>query len=167
MREAHRTRTFSWDDPAIGMEAAKSRSGLQYIQMMADGEIPPPPITHLMNIRLVEVSEGRAVFQGTPEEYHYNPIGSVHGGFAATLCDSALGCAIHTMLPEGTGYTTLELSVNYIRPLTKDTGTVTCEGRVIHVGRRIATAECRMTDENGKLYAHGTTTCAVFTPENG
>lgn len=164
MTTLNRQRTITWEDPAIGAEAAKNLSGKEYIERMIRGEIPAAPITALMNFRLVEIGDGRAVFEGFPDEYHYNPIGSVHGGFMATLCDSAMGCAIHTLLPQGTGYTTLELSVNYIRPILKDTGRLICEGKAIHVGRRMATAECRLTDIEGKLYAHGTTTCAVFTP---
>ncbi|MBC8075392.1 MAG: PaaI family thioesterase, partial [Chloroflexales bacterium] len=100
----------------------------------------------------------------TPAEYHYNPIGSVHGGVAATLCDSAMACAIHTTLPAGVGYTTLELKVNFVRPITVQTGRVTCEGTLIHMGGRVATAEARLTDASGALYAHATTTCLVLRP---
>jgi uncharacterized protein (TIGR00369 family) len=115
-----------------------------------------------MNIWIEELSEGRVVFAAEPAEYHYNPIGMVHGGLAATLLDSALGCAIHSTLPAGTGYTTLQLNINYVRPLSSKTGIVYCEGKVIHTGGRVATAEGRLTDANGKLYAHGTTTCIVL-----
>jgi uncharacterized protein (TIGR00369 family) len=113
---------------------------------------------------MTEVSEGRVVFAIEPAEYHYNPLGTVHGGVTAILLDSALGCAIQSMLPAETGYTTIELKVNYLRPLTVKTGTVYCEGKIIHVGGRIATAEGRLTDETGKLYAHGTTTCIILRP---
>jgi uncharacterized protein (TIGR00369 family) len=115
-----------------------------------------------MGFELVEVAPGRAVFAGTPTAAVYNPIGSVHGGFAATLLDSAMGCSVQTELPAGVGYATLELSVNLVRGITAETGRVLCEGRTIHVGRRAATAEARLTQEStGKLLAHGTTTCLV------
>ena len=115
-----------------------------------------------MNFRISELSEGRAVFVVEPAEYHYNPIGVVHGGVAATLLDSAMGCAVHSTLPAGATYTTLEIKVNYIRPMTADTGQVRCEANTIHLGGRTATAEGKIVDEKGKLYAHGTTTCIIF-----
>lgn len=158
-----RTRTITWEDPMIGANQAMTLSGLEYMQKFRDGEVPPAPIAITMNIHAGEVEEGRVKFSGTPLEAFYNPIGTVHGGFLATLCDSALGCAVHTTLPKGTAYTTLELHVNYVRPVTKDTGTLHCEAHVIHSGRKMATAECKVYDDNGKLYAHGTTTCMVFT----
>jgi len=139
-------------------------SGLDYLKALQEGVIPPPPIAVLMDMSIVEVSEGRVVFAAQPAEYHYNPLGTVHGGLAATLLDSAMGCAVQSMLPAGTGYTTLELKVNYLRPMTHETGPVYCEGKVIHVGGRIATAEGRLTDADGRLYAHGTTTCIILRP---
>lgn len=117
-----------------------------------------------MNFRISELSEGRAVFVVEPAEYHYNPIGVVHGGVAATLLDSAMGCAVHSTLPVGASYTTLEIKVNYIRPMTADTGLVRCEATIIHLGVRTATAEGKVVDQKGKLYAHGTTTCIIFGP---
>jgi uncharacterized protein (TIGR00369 family) len=111
-----------------------------------------------------EVSEGRVVFAIEPAEYHYNPLGTVHGGIAATLLDSAMGCAVQSMLPHGAGYTTLELKTNYLRAMTSRTGVVYCEGKIIHMGGRVATAEGRLTDASGKLYAHGTTTCILLRP---
>jgi len=137
-------------------------SGLDYLKAMQEGKIPSPPIGILMDMRIVEVTEGRVIFAAQPAEYHYNPLGTVHGGLAATLLDSALGCAIHSTLQAGTGYTTLELKVNYLRPMTRESGMMYCEGKVIHVGGRIATAEGRLTDADGKLYAHGTTTCIIL-----
>ncbi|HYO91868.1 MAG TPA: PaaI family thioesterase, partial [Pyrinomonadaceae bacterium] len=133
-------------------------------QKIVAGELPRPPIGALMSFNLAELSEGRAVFTVEPAEYHYNPIGVVHGGLAATLLDSAMGCAVHSMLPAGAGYTTLEIKVNYVRAMTAETGTVRCEAEVIYVGGRTATAEGRVIDSNGKLYAHGTTTCIIFRP---
>ncbi len=134
---------------------------------MADGELPAAPIARLMDFEFVEVGEGKVVFAVEPAEYHYNPIGAVHGGLACTLVDSAMGCAVHTMLPAGTGYTTLELKTNFLRTITADTGRLFCEGKIVHVGGRIATAEARLMDESGKLYCHATTTCMVFRPQAG
>ncbi len=162
MMEAARTRTITWDDPTPGTQAAPALSGLEYMQALIAGTLPHPPISVLMNFRLVEAAFGRSVFVGEPAEYHYNPIGMVHGGLVATLLDSALGCAVHTTLPAGVGYTTLELHVNFVRPVTKDTGELRCEGVVLHAGRRLATAEAKVFDGAGKLYGHGTTTCMVF-----
>jgi uncharacterized protein (TIGR00369 family) len=144
--------------------AGRGLSGLEYLRKIVAGELPRPPISALMNFGITELSEGRAVFTVEPAEYHYNPIGVVHGGLAATILDSAMGCAVHSMLPAGVGYTTLEIKVNYIRPMTAETGGVRCEARVIHVGGRTATAEGRVVDQSGKLYAHATTTCIIFRP---
>jgi uncharacterized protein (TIGR00369 family) len=158
-----RERTITWDDPVAAAVKGRGLSGLDYMRAIAAGEIPPPPIARLMGFELDEVEEGRALFAVTPSEYHYNPIGVVHGGLAATLLDSAMGCAVHTTLPAGTAYTTLEVKVNFARAITGDTGRVVCEGTVIHRGRTIATAEGRVTAEDtGKLLAHGTTTCLLF-----
>ncbi len=161
-KEGARTRTVSWEDPRALAEAGRGVSGLEFLQRVASGELPRPPISALMNFGLAELGEGWAVFTVEPAEYHYNPIGVVHGGLAATLLDSAMGCAVHSTLPAGAGYTTLEFKVNFLRPLTAETGEVRCEARVIHVGGRTATAEGRVTDAGGKLYAHGTTTCIIF-----
>ena len=159
---AGRARTFSWEDPRPLAEAARGLSGLEFLRKVASGELPPPPISALMNFGVAEIGEGRAVFTAEPAEYHYNPIGVVHGGLAATLLDSAMGCAVHTTLPPGAGYTTLEIKVNFVRPLTAETGAVRCEARVVHVGGRTATAEGRVLDGQGRLYAHATTTCILF-----
>lgn len=160
--DATRTRTISWEDPTTTAKFGQTMSGLEYLRAIQAGKVPPAPIAVLLGMWIEELSEGRVVFALEPAEYHYNPIGVVHGGLAATLLDSALGCAIHSMLPAGVGYTTLQLNVNYLRPLTDKTGTVYSEGKVIHVGGRIATAEGRLTDANGKLYAHATTTCIIL-----
>jgi uncharacterized protein (TIGR00369 family) len=127
-----------------------------------DGTLPAPPIAHSLDFLLVEVEQGRAVFQGTPKFDFYNPIGSIHGGWIATLLDSCVGCAVHSALPAGKGYTTLELKVNYVRALSHDSGPVRAEGRVIHLGGRVATAEGRLVDPAGRLYAHASTTCLVL-----
>ena len=126
--------------------------------------MPPPPIAALIGMDVREVSEGRVVFTLQPAAYHYNPIGSVHGGVAATLLDSAMGCTVQSVLKQGQWYTTLEIKVNYLHALTVDVGVVYCEGKIIHSGGRTAIAEGRITDESGKLYAHGTTTCIILRP---
>lgn len=159
-----RSRIISWEDPTPAVQKSKTMSGLQYLQALQVGDFPVPPIAALLGMEIAEVSEGRVVFAAEPGEYEYNPIGVVHGGIAATLLDSAMGCAVHSTLPAGTAYTTLELKVNYLRPLTSNTGVVHCEGKVIHAGGRVATAEGRLTDASGKLYAHGTTTCIIMRP---
>jgi uncharacterized protein (TIGR00369 family) len=157
-----RTRTIAWEDPHALAKSAAGLSGMEYLQKIISGEFPPPPIGVLMNFRIAELSEGRAVFVVEPAEYHYNPIGVVHGGVAATLLDSAMGCAVHSTLPAGASYTTLEIKVNFIRAMSSETGLVRCEANAIHTGGRTATAEGRIVDEQGKLYAHGTTTCIIF-----
>ena len=148
-------------------ETRQSLSGLEFFRKLLRGEVPPPPMLVLMNIRLLEVEEGRVVFGAQVEPQFYNGMGVAHGGFAATLLDTALGCAINTKMPAGRRFTTLELKVNLTRPLTQEVGALRCEATVVHVGGRIATSEGRITDRNGKLYAHGTTTCIVVEPPRG
>ncbi len=143
-------------------EALRSYDGLEFLTAIVNGTLPQPPIGEVMGFHLAEVENGRAVFEGLPEFRHYNPISSVHGGFAATLLDSALGCAIFSMLHKGDAWTTLELKVNFVRGMTRDTGPVRAEGRIIHRGRTIATSEGDIKDKAGKLYAHATTTCLIF-----
>ena len=158
-----RTRTVSWEDPVATAAAARDLSGLDYLRAIRDGDVPPPPIAALLGFEPVELAKGRAGFAVTPEEFHYNPLGVVHGGLAATLLDSAMGCAVQTTLPAGSGYTTLEIKVNFDRPITRDTGRVLCEAKVVKAGRTVATAEGRVFSEQGhKLLAHGTTTCLIF-----
>lgn len=137
-------------------------SGLQAMQAMLRGELPYPPIARTLDFQLMEVAEGVAVFQGTPGIAHLNPMGTVHGGWFSTLLDSALGCAVHTRMQPGRGYTTAELSVNIVKALTPKVQRVRSEGRVIHCGRQLATAEARLVGADGTLYAHATTTCLVF-----
>lgn len=143
------------------IDARRSLSGLDYFKKMLEGEFQPPPMLQLLGIHLVEVDRGRVVFAATVDERYYNGTGVAHGGFAATLLDTALGCAINTTTPPGKRFTTLELKVNLTRALTVATGEVRCEGVAVHVGSRTATAEARIVDRNGKLYAHGSTTCIV------
>lgn len=141
---------------------AADRSGLEVLQAMLAGELPRPHIAETLDFALVSVAPGNAVFQGTPQVGHLNPMGGVHGGWYATLLDSALGCAVHTLMPAGRGYTTAELSVNIVRGATLRTGPLRAIGTVVHCGRQLATAEARIVGPDGKLYAHGTTTCLVF-----
>jgi len=143
------------------VQRRRAMGGLAFFRHMLEGQMPQAPMTKLLNMRLLEVDEGRVVFGARPTRDHYNGMGVVHGGLAATLLDSALGCAINSMAPPGKIYTTLELKINYTRPLTEEVGDVRCEARVIHLGSRTATAEGRIVDADGKLYAHGSTTCIV------
>lgn len=143
-------------------EEMKRRSGLEFLRDIASGVLPQPPIGRTLNFYLMTVEEGRAVFQGTPKFDFYNPIGTVHGGWAATLLDSCMACAVQTTVKKGFGYTTVELKLNLVRPLTEKTGPLRAEGKVINAGRQIATSEGRLFGPDGKLYAHGTTTCMIF-----
>ena len=154
--------TVSWEDPRELAAAGRTLPGLEFLQKIVAGELPAPPLASVLKFNIVELREGYAVFAVEPAEYHYNPIGVVHGGLAATLLDSAMGCAVHSTLPAGAGYTTLEIKVNFVRPMTAETGRVRCEAKIIHIGGRTATAEGRVIDEAGKLYAHGTTTCLIL-----
>jgi uncharacterized protein (TIGR00369 family) len=156
-----KSRLVEWEDPLAVLAVAAKGSGLEYLRAVILGKAPPPPMAVLMNLSIVEAEEGRALFAGTPGEEHYNPHGSVHGGWTSSLLDTALGCAVHSMLPAGIGYTTLELHANFIRPITRETGRLMCEAHVLHSGNRISTAEAKARDENGKLYAHATTTCLI------
>jgi uncharacterized protein (TIGR00369 family) len=157
-----RTRTYSWDDPFALRDAMAGRSGLELMQLMASGEIPPPPIAQTLGFRLVEAGRGHAVFECEPAEYHYNPIGTVHAGLAMTLMDSAMGCALVTTFDEPVGWTTLEVKSNFTRAITTETGLVRAIGTIVHPGRTVATTEARVEDAAGKLYAHGTSTILVL-----
>lgn len=138
------------------------KTGLQQMQALLDGLAPRPPISETMDFMLVSVADGEAVFQGRPQFKHYNPLGSVHGGWFATLLDSALGCAVHTTLPPGRGYTTLEFKINLVRALSDRVPLVRAIGRVVHRGRQVTTAEADLVGHDGKLYAHASTTCLLF-----
>lgn len=156
-----RSRTFSWEDATPLSRRAEGHSGVEILQMAIEGTLPPPPMAFLMDIRLIEVSKGRAVFRGNPQEFHYNTLGSVHGGYGATLLDSAMGCAVHSVLDAGDLYTTLEFKINFLRALTVETGEVRGTGIIVHAGRTTAIAEGRIEDLAGKLYAFATTTCQI------
>ena len=143
-------------------EGVDGKTGMQVMQAMLEGALPYPHIAETLDFALIAVEPGKATFQGTPQLKHYNPLGSVHGGWYATLLDSAVGCAVHTMMPAGRGYTTAELSINIVRAASHQTGPLRAIGTVIHCGKQLATAEGRIVGPDGKLYAHATTTCLVF-----
>ena len=157
------TLSVSWDDPAELAARGREMAGLDFLRAICDGSLPSPPISHLLGFALVEVEEGRVVFAATPGEQHFNPIGVVHAGLAATMLDSAMGAAVHSTLPLGSGYTTLETKFNLVRAVTHETGEIRCDGRVLHAGRRVATADGRVVRvSDGKLLAHGTSTCMIL-----
>jgi len=161
--EASRSRTLVWQDPVPTAAAGATMTGMEYMTAVVEGKVPPPPIAVTMRLRPIELGDGRCVFEGEPGEEHYNPIGVVHGGYAATLLDSALGCAVHTTLPAGVGYTSLGLEAKYVRPITRDTGRVLCEANVLYRGRKQATSEATLTvADSGKLLAHGSATCMIL-----
>lgn len=150
-------------EPGIAdREAMRTHSGIDFLNGIMQGEFPPAPIADLLDVVGIEATPGRVVFQGTPGWKHYNPAGTVHGGYTATLLDTAVACAIHSMLPAGKAYTTLELKVNFVRAMTKDTGPVRAEGKVVNVGGQVGIAEGRIMDADGKLLAFATTTCLIF-----
>lgn len=158
-------RTLHAQGPGPGVttpDTVRSMSGLEFMQAMMRGACPTPSIGRTMDFLLVEVSPGQAVFQGAPGAKYFNPMGTVHGGWYATLLDSALGCAVHTQLPAGRGYTTTQLSLNIVKAISPKVTLVRAEGRTVHCGRQLATAEARLLGPDGTLYAHATTTCLVF-----
>jgi uncharacterized protein (TIGR00369 family) len=157
-----RSLTVAWQDPRALAQAGRSMSGIDFLRAIRDRRLPAPPIAELLGFRLVEVDSGHAVFEMQPGEQHYNPIGVVHGGVAMTLLDSAMGCAVHSHMPAGAAYTTLEAKTHLVRAVTTDNGMLRALGKVVHLGSRIATAEGRLVDAAGKLYAHATTTCLIL-----
>lgn len=157
-----RSRTVEWQDPGVSAARAAELDGLTFLQAVVAGEIPAPPIGALMNMRFVSVAKGTATFSLTPDESQYNPIGGVHGGTMCTLLDSVVGCAVHTTLPAGVGYTSVEIKVSFMRPVTKASGTLTAVGTVTKGGRRIAFAEGEVRDADGALVATASSTLLVF-----
>ena len=155
------TRTTTWDDPLELGRLARELSGLEYMRHLIEKQ-RRVPIGATLGFRLVEVAEGMAVFEAEAGPWAYNPIGTVHGGWYAAVLDAPLGVALHTLLPRGVGYTTLELKVNLLRAVKPDTGVLRAVGRVVHRGRRIAVTEARMEDVEGRLYAHATSTCLII-----
>jgi uncharacterized protein (TIGR00369 family) len=161
-RAGTRSRTYGWSDPAATVAALGNRTGVEVLKAIADGELPSPPIMATLGIEGVLFETGRAVFSLVPDEMHYNPLGSVHGGVIGTLLDSAAGCAVHSVLPAQMGYTSIDLTTKYLRPVTTDTGRITAEGRVLSRGTRTALAEAQLTDDDGRLLAQATSTCMLF-----
>ena len=161
-QEGVRTRTFSWTDPAVHAGLIGQRTGLEVLQAMSSGELPPPPIMRLVDMAEFEAVEGSVTVRLDPQEFHYNPLGSMHGGVISTLLDTACGCSVHSLLPAGVGYTSLDLNVKFLRPVTLASGRLTCVGSVLQKGRRTALAEARLTDARGRLAAHATSTCMLF-----
>lgn len=159
---SERSRTYSWTDPAEHAAVMGSRSGLELLRAMASGELPAPPVMHLIDMAGLEVEEGSVTVHLDPQEFHYNPLGTVHGGVLSTLLDTAAACSVHTTLPAGVGYTSLDLTVKFLRPVTVASGRITARGAVLQRGRRTALAEARMTDAAGRLVAHATSSCLIF-----
>ncbi|MFJ7946259.1 PaaI family thioesterase [Streptomyces sp. NPDC096354] len=157
-----RSRTYEWEDPAVSATAVGQTTGLEFVRGIATGRLPSAPIAATLDFTLDEAEHGRVVFSLVPGEEHYNPIGSVHGGVYATLLDSAAGCAVQSTLPQGMGYTSLDLTVKFLRPVTVDTGRIRAVGTVVSSGRRTALAEARILDEKDRLLAHATSTCMLF-----
>ena len=165
MAPPSRSRNYTWDDPKAGAMAGRTLSGLDYMRAVQSGGQPKPPIAATLDFTLLSVAVGDVVFACTPGEHHYNPIGMVHGGLAATLIDSATGCAVHTQLPAGVGYTTINLSIDYIKAITDEVGEIRCHGKVVKAGGRIAIADATITDAKGTVYARGSATCLIIRPE--
>jgi uncharacterized protein (TIGR00369 family) len=159
---AAQARLVTWRDPVTTQTTAASMPGLSFWRAVADGHLPPPPITELLRMRVVEVEDGRVAFDFTPDASMYNPLGMVHGGALCILLDTATGCALHTTLPEGVSYTSVEIKVNYLKPVTVDSGTLTAVGTVVKAGSRIGFAEAEVTDASGKLIATATSTLLVI-----
>ncbi|MEU5912091.1 PaaI family thioesterase [Micromonospora sp. NPDC047527] len=161
-QEPARSRTFTWSDPATNAAQVGRRSGIDMIRAMIAGELAGPPVMDLIDMGRMEAEEGRVVVELIPREFHYNPLGTVHGGVISTMLDTAAGCAVHTTLPAGVGYTSLDLNVKFLRPVTVDSGMLRCEGTVLQRGRRTALAEARLTDAGSRLIAHATSTCLIY-----
>jgi uncharacterized protein (TIGR00369 family) len=157
-----RSRTFSWRDPMPTAARIGTTSGLEMLRALRDGELPPPPILQLIGATGIEVEEGHVTVFMPAAEFHYNPLGTVHGGVIATLLDTAAGCTVHSTLPAGVGYTSLDLMTRFIKPVSVQSGALRCEGAIISRGRRTAVAEAGLYDEAGKLLAQATSTCLIF-----
>ncbi|NUT33456.1 MAG: PaaI family thioesterase [Hamadaea sp.] len=157
-----RSRTFEWDDPFAYAAAPPGLTGLEQLQLMIDGTMPPPPVMRLLDMEGFQAWTGRVVVRMRAREFHYNPLGTVHGGMLATLLDTAAGCSVHSSLPAGMAYTSLDLTTKFLRPVTVESGLLTCEGTVVSQGRRTALAQAQLTDEAGRLVAHATSSCLLF-----
>ncbi|MNK15576.1 Thioesterase superfamily protein [compost metagenome] len=164
MSEIERTRTYDWESPLDTASKARTLTGLEFLNGMLNGEIAVPPIAKTLDFHLLSIEKGKILAEFTPYEFHYNPIGTVHGGVISTVLDTVMGCALHSGLPQGVAYTTLELKVNFVKAVTIRSGKLLVEGRIIHVGRTTALLEADVKSEGGTLYAHATSTCMIFKP---
>ncbi len=158
------SRTFHWDDTIKGREKIAQLSGLDFLQAMNDGTLPFSPLVKTLDFTVETVEKGRVSFSFQPAEFHYNPLGSVHGGVLSALLDSAMGCTLHSVLEAGLSYTTLELKTNFLKAANIHSGKLTATGKIIHLGNRTALLEAELTDEQGRIYAHGTSTCIILKP---
>jgi uncharacterized protein (TIGR00369 family) len=163
-RSSERSRVVTWDDPIASVKAARGLGGIDVLRAIEGGDIPPPPVARLIGLEVEQVSEGLVTFAFEPAEFHYNPLATVHGGILTTVLDSAMGCAVHSRLRAGLSYTTLELKVSFLKPVRVTTGRIRGEGKVVHLGGRVATAEAHLVDDDGDLYAHATSTCLISAP---
>ncbi|MGX6601152.1 PaaI family thioesterase [Micromonosporaceae bacterium Da 78-11] len=161
-QQTERTRTFGWSDPALTAALIGRRTGLELLQAMGSGELPPPPIMQLIDMVGMQAEEGTVTVTLDPQEFHYNPLGTMHGGVISTLLDTAAACSVHTTLPAGVGYTSLDLNVKFLRPITIASGRLTCTGTVVQRGRRTALAEARLADAQGRLAAQAMSSCLLF-----
>jgi uncharacterized protein (TIGR00369 family) len=156
------SRTFHWEDTSKGIEAITSIAGFDYLNAMHAGSLPLSPLVKTLDFGVDQIEKGKVVFSFLPQEFHYNPLGSVHGGVISALLDSAMGCTLHSVLEAGTGYTTLELKTNFLKAITIKTGLLKATGKILHIGSRTALLEADITDSSGKIYAHGTSTCLIL-----
>jgi uncharacterized protein (TIGR00369 family) len=160
-----RSRTYEWEDPVPLASQASQLSGMEFLEKITNAELPLPPLIHTLDFKVSTILPGRAEFTFQPQEFHYNPLGSVHGGVITAILDSALGCTLHSVLPAGTGYTTVDIKVNFLKSISIKTGLMRAVGAIINQGNRTALLEARLTDENGKLYAYATSTCMILKSE--
>ncbi|MBO9675663.1 MAG: PaaI family thioesterase [Sphingobacteriaceae bacterium] len=157
-----RSRTITWDDPMKGAKEAMQMDGIAYLQAMSSNKLPLPPLLYTLDFSVSLIETGNVVFEFTPQEFHYNPIGTVHGGVITAILDSAMGCSVHSLLPAGKGYTTLELKVNFLKAITIKTGKLKTLGKVINLGGRTALVEAQLLDEHDTVYAHAVSTCLIL-----
>ena len=157
-----RTKEITWEDPALGAKQALKMNGIDYLKAMGEGQLPLPPLLYTLDFKVGELAPGRVSFSFVPQEFHYNPIGSVHGGVISAILDSAMGCSLHSLLEAGRAYTTLELKVNFLKAVTIQTGELHALGKVIHLGGRTSLVEAQLLDNKGQVYAHATSTCMIF-----
>lgn len=157
-----RTRIINWNDPIEGAKEALTISGIEYLQAMSDQKFPLPPLLYTLDFSVTTIESGNVVFEFTPQEFHYNPIGTVHGGVISAILDSAMGCSVHSLLPAGKGYTMLELKVNFLKAITVETGKLRTIAKVINLGGRTALVEAQLINEQNTIYAHAVSTCLIL-----